>query len=68
MAYYAQLVLNGEMPTPYQDEDAERFARLALIEPDRLSGSDPLADARLAAELRVPVEQLTRARRELADR
>ena len=30
MALYAREILTGEMPGPYRDEDAERFARLAL--------------------------------------
>ena len=30
MALYAREILTGEMPGPYHDEDAERFARLAL--------------------------------------
>lgn len=30
MALYAREILTGEMPGPCHDEDAERFARLAL--------------------------------------
>ena len=33
MAYYAQLVLAGEIPGSYSDKAGERFARLALIDP-----------------------------------
>jgi hypothetical protein len=34
MALYARDILTGELPGPYTDSDAERFARLALDEPD----------------------------------
>ena len=34
MALYARDVLTGDLPGPYNDEDADRFARLALV-PDR---------------------------------
>jgi hypothetical protein len=33
MALYARDVLTGQLPGPYSDDDADRFARLAL-EPD----------------------------------
>jgi hypothetical protein len=34
VAYYARDVLSGPQPGPYSDADAERFARLALIDAD----------------------------------
>jgi hypothetical protein len=34
MALYARDILIGELPGPYTDTDAERFARLALRDPD----------------------------------
>lgn len=64
MAYYAQLVLSERMPGPYSDADAERFARLALIDEDELSMLSA-NDAELAARFGVPVEQVAKARREL---
>jgi hypothetical protein len=65
MAYYAQLVLAGEMPVPYSDVDAVRFARLALIDPDELAGRLAEPEDPLAAHFRVPVEQIRRAKQEL---
>jgi hypothetical protein len=65
MAFYAQLVLKGEMPPGYSDEDAERFARLALVDPDELARRRRRSDAALAAHFRVPVEQIAQAREEL---
>jgi hypothetical protein len=65
MAFYAQLVLTGEMPPGYTDEDAERFARLALVDPDELARLHRMSDATLAARFRVPVEEIEQARTEL---
>jgi hypothetical protein len=68
MALYAQLVLTGEMPEPYTDRDAERFARYAMIDAvqlDRLAGE---SKQRLAARFRVPREQIEHARKELGER
>lgn len=67
MAYYAQLVLAGEVPGRYTDDDAERFARLALIDPVELARHGDESDQALAARYRVPVPQVKRARRELLD-
>jgi hypothetical protein len=67
MAFYAQLVLAGEMPEPYTDRDAECFARYAMIdaiELDRIAGE---SDERLAARFRVPQEQVELARNELTE-
>jgi hypothetical protein len=64
MAYYAQLVLAGELPGPYRDGDAERFARFALIDPDELRDRCDASDAELAARFRVPIEQIRAARTE----
>src|SRR5689334_1510118 len=38
VAYYAQLVLGGELSGPYRDRDAERFAGFALIDPAEVRG------------------------------
>jgi hypothetical protein len=65
MAFYAQLVLLGEMPGPYSDEDAGRFARFALIDPDELGERAAEDDAALAARFRVPLPEVARARQEL---
>jgi hypothetical protein len=39
MALYARDVLTGELPGPYNDDDADRFARLAL-QTDARTGTD----------------------------
>jgi hypothetical protein len=67
MAFYAQLVLAGDIPIPYTDADGERFARLALIDPDVFDAHVYDDDAELAARFRVPVEQIRTARAELGD-
>jgi hypothetical protein len=38
MVLYARNVLTGELPGPYRDEDAERFACLALLDPSVTPG------------------------------
>jgi hypothetical protein len=65
MAHYAGLVLAGELPGPYTDEDAERFTRLALIDPDQLARLADRSHEAVAAQFRVPVGQVQRARAEL---
>lgn len=65
MAFYAQLVLLGEMPGPYYDEDAERFARFALIDPDELVERAAEDDTALAARFRVPIQEVARSRQEV---
>jgi hypothetical protein len=62
MAYYAQLILGGELPGPYADIDAERFARLALLDPGAFAAYAGESDALLAARFRIPVEQIAVAR------
>jgi hypothetical protein len=68
MAYYAELVLAGEIPDRYADDDAERFARLALIDPPGLARHGDENDEVLAAHYRVPLEEINHARRELRSR
>jgi hypothetical protein len=63
-AYYAQLVLAGKMPGDYTDEDAERFARLALIDPDELERRRHHSDAALASRFGVPTDAVVHAREE----
>ena len=65
MGYYAQLVLTGRLPGPYADDDAERFARFALIDPDEFGRQVDQSDAVLAARFRLPPEQIDLARQEL---
>lgn len=64
-AYYAQLVLAGQMPARYTDHDARQFARFALIDPDEFVAHATDADDALAAHFRVPVHTIEQARREL---
>lgn len=68
MAYYAQLVLGGEMAGPYTDEEAERFARLALIDERELARHCGESNDALANRFRVPVEQVAQARKEFGER
>jgi hypothetical protein len=68
MAYYAQLVLREELPGPYTDAGAERFARFALIDPHEVRRRPGTGDHALAMELSVPVEQIVAARSEGNDR
>ena len=46
MALYARDVLTGAMPGPYSDDDAERFARLALSEREDGRGAHARAGGR----------------------
>ena len=64
MSCYARLVLLGEMPRPYTDEYAERFARFALIDDGQLGRN---SDQTLARRFAVPSDQVARAREELPD-
>ena len=64
MAYYAQLVLSGDMGD-YSDRDAELFARSALIDYEQLAERSSDSEELLAAEFRIPIEQVTKAREEL---
>ena len=41
MALYARDVLTGELPGPYSDDDADRFARLALAARQRVQRHAP---------------------------
>ena len=61
MALYARDVLTGDLPGPYNDDDADRFARLALerdICPSSGAGRPPRSRADCA-----PVAPPIRARR-----
>ena len=67
MCVYAREVLAGRLRGPYDDDDAERFARRALIDPATLAAHPHATDAQLADVLGVPVDQLAAARAELED-
>ena len=61
MALYARDILTGDLPGPYNDDDADRFARLALkrdICPSSGAGRPPRSRADCA-----PVAPPIRARR-----
>ena len=66
MALYARDILTGVLPGPYTDTDAERFARLALVDTDIIARHPHATDAQLAKLLRVPIEQLQAYLAELA--
>ncbi len=63
MAAYARDVLRGELPGPYSEQQARRYARAALI-PEELLERPGLDLAHTARALGVPVEELTHAARE----
>jgi hypothetical protein len=48
----------ARLAVPYSDADAERFARLALIDPAIIKRHPHASDAQLAQLLRVPLDQL----------
>jgi hypothetical protein len=57
----AGLVLRGDLPGPYSDEKARRFAQAALI-PDRLLTSPRLDVDRVARAFGTPTRELAAAR------
>lgn len=60
MAAYASAIANGNVPGPYTDKDAERFARAFLI-----SGPLDGPDEEIAGRYGIPVDQIAVARREI---
>ncbi len=65
MCAYAREILTGKLPAPYRDQDAERFARAALIDPGTFTRYPRATDEQLAGFLGVPVEQVAARRAEL---
>jgi hypothetical protein len=66
MAFYARDILTGKILGPYSDKDAERFARLMLIDPAVIAADPRANDEQLAQLLQVPVEQLQEHRVDVA--
>jgi hypothetical protein len=67
MCAYAADVLSGELPGPYTDENARRYARACLIPPELLERVG--LDIELAAPaLGLPVDEMRAARAEHARR
>lgn len=64
MAIYARDLLAGELPEPYSDERARRFARLALVEPTAYHAHRRRRDSELAAVLGLPLAEIPDVRRE----
>lgn len=64
MALFARDVLTGELPGPYSDELARRFARLALVEPVAYHAHRRHRDRDLAAALGLPIAEIPAVRRE----
>lgn len=60
LCLYARDVLLGELPGPYTDEDAHRYARACLI-PRELLDRDGLPIEHTAAGLGVPARELAAA-------
>ena len=65
MCAFARGVLAGELPGPYSDAAAERFARWALIDPAILAAHPRATNAQLAELVGVPLQLLADARDEL---
>jgi hypothetical protein len=63
MCAYAGDVLRGELPGPYSDRDAVRYARAALI-PERLLHRSGLDVERVAQAFGIPAQELGAARDE----
>lgn len=63
-ACYAQ-VAAGDLPGPFTNTLAERWARAALIDSDALRANAGVSAVDLAQRWRVPVEQIHLARAEL---
>jgi hypothetical protein len=62
MCAYAREVLVGQLPGPYTDHNARRFARAALV-PDELADSDRIAHThqnlqRTARALKLPAAEV----------
>lgn len=63
---YAREVMTGELPGPYTDRDAERFARDCLIDDKDFAARTPEPDECLATRYGVPLTQIVAQRKELA--
>jgi hypothetical protein len=63
MCAYAGQVLCGELPCPYRDDDARRYARACLIPAELLDRAGLDVD-RAAGALRVPADEFHAARAE----
>lgn len=61
MCAYARDVQAGELPGPYSDEDARRYARAALLPLELIERPDVDLD-RVAAAMQVPIDELLAAR------
>jgi hypothetical protein len=65
MCAYAGDVLRGELPGPYRDDDARRYARACLI-PAELLERPALDVDHTARALQVPADELRQARADRA--
>lgn len=65
MCSFARDVLAGELPAPYSDARAERFAREALLPVDELRARSADEDMDVALSLRVPIREVVARRAEL---
>lgn len=65
MGRYAADVETGELPGPYNDQHAERYARAALIPDEDFVQLGSQSDEALAAHFEVPLEQIAQKRVDL---
>lgn len=63
-AQYARDVLTGELPGPFTDHAAERYARDALIPAETFHALAERPDRVLADHFRVPIEQIALRRQD----
>jgi hypothetical protein len=61
MCAYGGLVLRGDLPGPYREQEARRFAQVAVI-PGRLLASPTLDVDRVARAFGIPARELAAAR------
>jgi hypothetical protein len=69
MCAYAERVRREQLPGPYTEDEAQLFARAALIDDGEFRHLDAngLDDLLLAGHFQVPVDQVGAKRRDLAD-
>jgi hypothetical protein len=65
MGLYAIDVIRGRLPSPYDDDRAQYFARTFLVDDDAFRRCEHHSDAELANRFGVPVAEIARKRHDL---